>query len=135
MLEENAHWNTALVEVNLHAISTDASSGHPACIYAQIGNEYDEIRLIPSGDDAVSLNTLYEALCVAVEQNTTDENLDDSIAPFLRAGDEAYAEAGDSDGQARALPGAEAMLARLDALVGESTAANGVDDKEEDTES
>ncbi|KAI0558525.1 PH-like protein [Gracilaria domingensis] len=61
-------------DINLHAISTDASNGFPPSIYAQTGDDFREIRMIP---EESRLQELYNALCEGVVRNedSTSEDM------------------------------------------------------------
>ncbi|CAN8072424.1 unnamed protein product [Agarophyton chilense] len=61
-----AFWTVDFVDINLHAISTDGSNGYPPSIYAQTGDDYKEVRMIP---EESRLQELYDALCEGVVRN------------------------------------------------------------------
>ncbi|PXF48882.1 hypothetical protein BWQ96_01438 [Gracilariopsis chorda] len=61
-----SEWTVNFTDINLHAMSTDESSGYPPSIYAQTGEEFKEVRMIP---EESQLRELYDALCEGVARN------------------------------------------------------------------
>lgn len=121
--EAQQAWGTKFVDISLHAISTDESSGYPPCIYAQFGDDCDEFRLIP--DDESRLRELYDALCEGAEKNV-DEEQEAGLAGGLLAGG--------SEDQV-GLGGAAGMLAHLDGVLQVPPEIEGwADDAEEESE-
>lgn len=64
--QPSSDWTVSFSDINLHAMSTDESSGYPPSIYAQTGEEFREVRMIP---EESQLRELYDALCDGVARN------------------------------------------------------------------
>lgn len=73
-----------LVDIALHAISRDSSGGTRPCIYSQVGDEDEELRLFPLCPDE-DLGEIFDAMCAAsalcvdgaVDEDSESENNDD----------------------------------------------------------
>lgn len=77
--ESPLKWRAVFTDINLHALSTDESSGYPPSIYTQIGDNFEEVRMIP---EKQRLQALYDALCEGVSRNgdSSSEDLQPSLS-------------------------------------------------------
>ena len=66
-------WNEEFRNISMHAISTDAANEFPPCIYAQVGDDCQEVRFIPVEGSESILQEIYDAMCSAAELNASDD--------------------------------------------------------------
>lgn len=66
-------WNEEFKNISMHAISTDAANDFPPCIYAQVGEDCQEVRFIPVEGAESVLQEIYDAMCSAAELNASDD--------------------------------------------------------------
>lgn len=75
--------------ISLHAVSRDPSSGLPPCIYAQVGEEDDELRIFPSQVET-ELDPLFAAMCDAAAmcsgEEEEEEDTEDQVGEMYMAG-------------------------------------------------
>lgn len=127
-------WTMPLSAIYLHALDTESHSSPPH-VYAQIGDEYDEVRF-GAGSDVATLKRIYDAICDAVSQCSLEDTGDEG-GSSPEGGMVSFA--GDlvsSDDDGVPVEGAAQMLARLDNMLSVDDGVNmpvtGLGDEETD---
>jgi Regulator of volume decrease after cellular swelling len=102
-----------VADIGLHAVARDAAAEHGPCVYLQVGDADDELRIFPQSP-ALELDRIWEALCVVsgfvddgddVKDEGTSNHRDDEIHDDDDDAYDAYYADAEDDGNAAALHG------------------------------